>query len=164
MEDIIAYIILFSIGLGVLYLYQSRRLKPRSLPLTVQIYPECILKIFVFKQHGKAQTFICRIIAKKELEIKQVKLELIDKNRDFHNLHLSENSEAMAIPPIIHKNKYYDIKLPYQEFTEHIASQDKPFKTFRFVVENINGRKFKTHELAFHKNWSIYRPDTGKYN
>jgi len=122
------------------------------------------LKIFVIKQHGKAQTFVCRIIAKNDIAIKRVSVELIDKKRRFHDLFLNEHNKITTIPTIIHKNKYYDLNIPYQEFTEHLASQDKAFKTFRLVVENKKGKKFKTHELAFHKNWSIYRPDTGKYN
>lgn len=164
MEDIAAYIILFAIGLGVLYAYQYRRLRPRQMPFSVQIYPECILKILVHKQNGKIQTLIFRIIAKKDISVKECQVELIDKKRDFYPINFNEFNGNILPPSTIPKNKYYDAKIAFSEFKEKLTSQDKTFQTFRFVAENELDRKFKTHELTFNKNWTIYRPDSGKYN
>lgn len=164
MEDIVAYIILFSIGLGVLYAYQYRRLRPRETAFSVQIYPECILKILVTKQRGKVQSLIFRLIARKKFSLSDCSVELIDKNREFSHLNFNQINGSTLPPSTIAKHKYADAKLPFDEFKKTLESQDKTFQTFRFVVENNSGKKFKTHELTFNKNWSIYRPDSGKYN
>lgn len=134
------------------------------MPLSVQVYPECILKVLVIKQHGKIQTLVLRIIARKEIPFKSVSTELIDKKRNFENVYLDRNITQVSFPLTISKNKYLDVKIQFAEFKNHLTSLDKPFRTFRFAVENTSGKKYKTHELAFNKNWVIYRPDSGKYN
>ena len=164
MEDTIAYIILFAIGLGVLYAYQYRRLRPRQMPLSVQVYPECVLKVLVVKQHGKIQSIVIRIIARKELTIKSVSAELIGKSRDFNHFDFSEENSEITLPLSLRKNKYTDVKIPFDDLKKNLISLEIPFRTFRFVFENLAGKKFKTHEFAFNKNWTIYRPDSGKYN
>jgi hypothetical protein len=163
-EDIVAYVVLFAIGLGVLYAYQYRRLRPRQTPFSVQIYPECILKILVQKQHGKIQTLIFRVIARKKFYVKECTIELINKKREFHHLNFNEINGSILLSSPIGENKYADAQIPFQEFKTKLESQDKTFQTFRLVVENDSGKKFKTHELTFNKNWTIYKPDSGKYN
>ena len=161
MEDIAAYIILFSIGLGVLYAYQYRRHKPRQLSFSDQTYPECFLKVLVVKQTGKVKYITLRVIARKDFTVKDVKVELIDINRSFSYLHLNEK---IALPPTIQRGKFADAEILFDEFKSALSKQDKTYQTFRFVVENDSGKIFKTHELTFNKNWTIYRPDSGKYN
>lgn len=134
------------------------------MPMSVQIFPECMLKILVLKQHGKIQTLVVRIIARKEFKVIDFKVELIDRKREFSYLNFNKNNNSTSFPPGIAKNKFADANIPFEEFKKTLASQEKTFQTFRFVIENDSGKKFKTHELALNKNWTIYKPDTGKYN
>lgn len=164
MEDIAAYIILFSIGLGVLYAYQSRRLSPRQFPLSVQTFPECLLTVFVTKQHGKTQTLVVQINARKNLSLGKAFLELIAKDRSINLLPLNTKNKVVEMPDFLSEGQQTEIKLPFEEFSTELKSHGKPFRSFRIVVEDTNGKKYKSHEMAFNKNWSIYRPDSGKYN
>ncbi|MEJ2594977.1 MAG: hypothetical protein P8100_07600 [bacterium] len=164
MGDIAAYILLFSIGFGALYAYQHRRLRTKHVRLSVQHYNDCILKILLEKLHGKQQSIIVRIMARKDLELKNVQLELIDRQRNFHNIHLDSGYPDFVIPESLGSTKYFDLKLPYESIEEMIRASEFPTKRFRFAVEHKRGKKFKSHELAINRKGHIYKPDTGHYN
>lgn len=139
-------------------------MRVREIPMSVQIYPECILKILVLKKHSKIQTLVVRIIARKEFRVNGFSVELIDRKREFSYLNFNKNNLSISFPPSIAINKFVDAEIPFEEFKKTLESHEKPIQTFRFVIENDSGKKFKTHELAFNKNWIIYKPDTGRYN
>lgn len=165
MEDIVGYVILISVGLGLLYAYQYRRIKVRQLPLSFQIYPEVDLKVFIHKQHGKTSSILFRIIAKKDLIITNLIVELITKKRSFEYFQIKEMVQIPVLPLKLESMKYLDIAIPFEKFKSHITQKNISFKTLRLVAEIGEGnKKFKTHELAFNKNWVIFRPDSGKYN
>jgi hypothetical protein len=164
LEDIAAYIILFSFGLGALYLYQSRRNKPREMPYSVQPYPECILKVLVTKLTGKIKSITLKVIARKDLILNDVKIELIDKNREFSHLQINSKVFNLTFPLAISQGKLIELEIPFEDFKAALLEQEKTFQTFRITAETESGKKFKTHELTFNKNWTIYKPDTGKYN
>ena len=164
MGDIAAYILLFSIGIGTLYLYQSRRLKTKHVRLSVQNYPDSILKILMTKKQGKPNFVIVRIMAKKDLALTGVQLELIDSKRKFHFRHLNDLSDNYQIPQAISKSKYFDLNIPYEDFIEILNVDGFRLSSFRFSVENQKGSKYKSHELALNRKGNIYKPDSGRYN
>ena len=164
MGDIAAYILLFSIGFGALYAYQHRRLRTKYVRLSVQHYPECILKVMLEKKQGTQKTIILRIMGKTNLQLSNAQLELIDKDRSFHVILLNEKEPAFSLPPAIDAGRYFDLKMPFDGTVEMIRAEAFKFKTFRFVVENNKGKKYKSHELTINRKGHLYLPYTGRYN
>lgn len=164
MEDIISYAILFAFGLTALYLYQKHRTKQHNLPLSMQYFPDLNLQVIIQKQYGKTQYLILKTSAKKMVSIAKVLVELIGKNRKIEIVEI-KTKEIDEITPIhLNQGEEYDFQFNPKHFQEFLHKHEMPFISFRFVLENKEGKKFKSHELAFNKNWSIYKPDTGKYN
>ena len=162
MEDIAVYLFLLFLGGGGFYLYQTRKAMVKQFPLSEQTYSGCIVKILLKKQHGKVQQIIIRVIARTDLVLENISVELIDKKRDFYIRDVT--ADSVELPLAIEKNRYYDLSLPYDEFARHVGNQERPFRTFRFAVETGGQKKYKSHELAFNKSGIIYRPDSGRYN
>ncbi len=164
MGDIAAYILLFSVGFGALYAYQHRRLRTKYVRLSVQHYPECILKVLLEKKQGKQKTIVLRVIARANLQLSNAQLELIDKNRNFHIIRMHEHDPPYELPPALEAGRYFDLKIPFDGTVEMIRTAGVKFKTFRFVVENPKGKKYKSHELTINRKGHLYPPDTGRYN
>ena len=164
MGDLIAYIILFSVGIGILSAYQYRRRKPKQVTLSSQFFTDNELRLFLNKQFGKTSFITLRVLAKKDVAIKAVYLELIDNKRSINKLYFNQHNEKLTYPPMITARKYADLNIPYEDFILQLKTHDHPFRTFRFVLEGTGQKKYKTHELSFNKNWVIFKPDSGKYN
>ncbi|MFA5420005.1 MAG: hypothetical protein WC341_16245, partial [Bacteroidales bacterium] len=58
----------------------------------------------------------------------------------------------------------FDYRIEYKQLTELLENGELPFRTFRYVVTDQIGRKYKTHELGLNKKWQLLRPDSGNYN
>jgi predicted CopG family antitoxin len=164
MDSIIGYVVLFVVGLSVLYAYQWRKIKKRDLKLSRQSYSDALLELLIQKQHGKIQKIILQLTAKSDLKIQDVSIELINKKREFEILKFQSNSEQSKEVIFIEKNNQHHFNFEHDFFKRFIIEQGKDFRTFRLVVENDKGKKYKTHELAFNKNWALYKPDSGRYN
>lgn len=162
--DFAGYIIMFLFGLGVLGIYQYNKSRARILPLSVQRYGKLILEILIKKQQGRTKHLLVRVSALETVEVTGMYVELIGKDRAIHKLgfaerDLSEERTTEAFP-----GKPVEIVIPLTEFKNYLYSGEIPFQTFRFVVMALPNSKFKSHELAFNKNWNIYKPDSGRYN
>ncbi len=164
MEDIISYVILFAFGLTAVYLYQKHRTKQRNLPLSIQHFPDVLLEVIIQKQYGKTQNLMVKISAQKEFTIAKFSVELIDKKRKIDSVEIKTDKINRITPIKLNHAEQHHFKLHPQHFQEFLQKQEIPFSTFRFVVEKIDGKKFKSHDLAFNKNWTIYKPDSGTYN
>lgn len=164
MGDLAAYILLFSIGIGTLYMYQQKRHRTKYIRLSVQNYPDAVLKILMTKKQGKPNWVIVRILAKKELNLLGTQLEMIDPKRNFLIRQLNEISDKYQIPQSISKSKYFDLKIAYEDFIEILRIDSFKLSSFRFSVENNKGKKYKSHELALNRKGNIYKPDSGYYN
>jgi hypothetical protein len=162
--DFVGYIMMFLFGLGVLGIYQYNKSKQRVLPLSRQRYPNLVLEILVTKQHEKTRQLVVRVTALKKTQISRMYIELIGKNRTISRIGFAEkeikaDETTTAIP-----GQPFEIIIPLEEFKNYLNSQGIPFLTFRFVVDALPNFKHKTHELAFNRNWNIFRPDSGRYN
>ena len=105
-----------------------------------------------------------KVTAKTDVALVHVSMELIGKNRQIDIIKLQEiSNQTNDIVPLEKGMKHIFNFVP-DSLKKFITEQGKAFRTFRFVVENDNGKKYKTHELAFNKNWSIFKPDSGRYN
>ena len=164
MGDIAAYILMFSLGFGALYAYKQRKLRTRHVRISVQHYPECILKVLLEKKHGKQHSVIIRIMSKTKLQLRNVQLELIDRRRNIQVIHLDTVDPALKVPENIDTSKYFDLILPFETMKELMEAEKALRHNFRLVVENRKGKKYKSHELTINKKGHLYKPDTGRYN
>jgi len=164
MEDILTYIIVFGLIIGVVAVWKIRNSKPRPYLLSNQIFPQLILKLLIEKSEGKTKEFIIKVEQKENFEIKIPRVELIGKGREIELIDLDNLSCNRT------KNKHsissFELifKYPFSKFSKLLKESNISFKTFRIIIEDNAGKKFKSHELAFNKTWTIYRPDSGKYN
>jgi len=162
MEDAISYIIVFGLIIGGVAFWQFRISKARPYMLSRQFFPELNLYLLIEKQEGKTKEFIIKIDFKKKTQLIPTVVELIDKNRNHEIIGLDTLKNSNTDKP---ENKSsINSKYSFSEFSQLLKNCGFKFKTFRIVIENENGKKFKSHELAFNKRWTIYLPDSGKYN
>ena len=164
MEDIVAYVLLLVFGAGAVYLYYGRKAMVKEFPLSVQTYSGSALKVLLQKQHGKIRYITLTLVAGKELQVKNISVELIDAKREFSELNLNREIETLKLPAIINRDQAFSLQLPYDDFRDQLLMPGNKFRTFRFVVETDGNKKFKSHELAFNRSMTIYRPDSGRYN
>ncbi len=162
MEDALTYIIVFGLIIGGFAFWQFRYSKPRPYLLSQQMFPELNLSLLIEKTEGKTKEFIIKLDLKTQMETDPPNVELIDKNRIIEIVSLDTLLKDIGST---HKNKSSIIyKYSFTDFNKLLKNNDFSFKTFRLVIDSKMGKKFKSHELAFNKTWTIYRPDGGKYN
>ena len=163
MEDIITYIIVFGLLIGGVALWQFKQSKTRPYILSHQIFPELDLWLIIEKSEGKTKDFIIKLNPKKEVKTKIPVVELLNSKREVHIVDLYEFTKNKG-EILRSEDSKIIYKYSFDEFSSLLNDGDFKFKTFRVSIENQSGSKFKSHELAFNKRWTIYRPDSGKYN
>lgn len=164
MEDVLTYVIVFGLIIGGFAFWQFRYGKPRPYLLSHQVFPEFQLFLFIEKSEGKTKDFIIKIDQKKQIETKYPIVELIGKKRELEIIQLKDSIHNKNKSSKSLNNLSVEYKYSFNEFRNLLINSDFSFKSFRVSIENNSGRKFKSHELAFNKSWTIYRPDSGKYN
>ena len=164
MEDILTYVIVFGVIIGGVAIWQLRRSKARPYLLSAQNYPEVQLRIIIQKQEGKTKDFVIQLNGLQEISVSNLFVELISKSRSFERIDAGLIHENLDLPLSILQNQTAQFIYPFASFKKYLLSSDFKFKSFRIVVEDANNKKYKSHEMAFNKNWVIYRPDTGRYN
>lgn len=164
MEDILTYIVVFGLIIGGVAIWQIRRSKSRPYMLSLQRYPELEMQVIVRKQEGKTKDFVIQILAEQDKVLSKISIELISNARTFESLDEGLISHHLKLPLSLSKNQTVEFVYPFLAFKKYLTDQSFSFKTFRVVLQIKDGKKFKSHEMAFNKNWVIYRPDSGKYN
>lgn len=164
MEDIFGYAILFTVGLSLVIAWQWRKTRVSELPLSVQIFPEVKLKVSVKKHEGKVSLLIVGLTSKTNQLASKCSVELIDRKRQFISIDAVEIDPEMKARRKKDDENQYIFLFDFILFKKYLTDLDAGFRTFRFVVEAETGKKYKSHDLAFNKNWTVYKPDSGKYN
>lgn len=164
MEDVLTYIIVFGVFIGGVAVWHIRRSKPRPYILSVQRYPELEIQIIVRKQDGKTNDFVVQIYTGIDTQLANIYIELLSAKRESEQVAGGLLSDHIHLPLHIPKKQKIELVYPFLSLKKYLTDQDFAFKTFRVVVMTENQKKIKSHELAFNKNWVIYRPDSGKYN
>ncbi|MCF6342241.1 MAG: hypothetical protein L3J31_05485 [Bacteroidales bacterium] len=164
MEDLFTYIIVFGLIIGGVAVWQLRRSKPRPYVLSTQYYPELKVQLYIEKQEGKTKDFVIRLNGLQELTVAAISIELISKSRAFQSIEAGQIEEVNKLPFLLRKYQTADFSYPFDTFKSHLQKVDFPFTSFRISIETTQGKKCKSHELAFNKTWVIYRPDSGSYN
>jgi len=162
MTDIVTYIVVFGLVISAVIVWQVRYGKPRPYWLSHQVFPDLKLWILVEKKDGKHKSLIIKTEQDSNIEIKAPSVELINISREKLKV------EIPKINPKIYKsseNKMtFEYKYEFANFSKALKNNNFKFSTFKISLENNNGQMYKSHELAFDKRWTIFRPDSGKYN
>lgn len=164
MEDIITYVLVFGVIIGGVAIWQLRRSKSRPYILSNQKYPELEIQVIVRKQEGKTKDFVIQIQTRQDCLLNNISIELISKTRSFENLDSGLIKDHIEFPLTVSKNQTVEFVYPFLTFKKYLTDQTFSFRTFRVVLQTEKDKKFKSHEMAFNKNWVIYRPDSGNYN
>ncbi|HJN06739.1 MAG TPA: hypothetical protein QF480_09005 [Bacteroidales bacterium] len=164
MESTVIYITIIIIVILVITVYNYRKKQVRYYLLSLQRYPELTLSISIQKQKGKISAVFIKLSAIKEVELKDLKIELITAKREFNNYSLQSLLESNPFPVKLEENTKTKFLVRFEDFRTLLMDGEHPFRTFRFVVVSDKGQTYKSHEMGFDKKWVIYRPDSGKYN
>ncbi|NOY49028.1 MAG: hypothetical protein GXO88_00455 [Chlorobi bacterium] len=162
MEDILTYVIVFGLIIGGVAVWQIRYAKPRPYWLSHQLFPEMQMWVLIEKKDGKHKSVIIKTMRNKNLSLHPPKAELINSKRERLIIDLAEKEKQERARE---DGQIETITgLDFDEFYKLLNSSEFKFSTFRIIVENDAGKRYKSQELAFNKRWTIYRPDSGKYN
>jgi len=164
LEDIIGYIVIFVAGLGALYLFQWRKDRIRLFPLSEQFYAELVLTVLIRKQGSEVKSIIVRVQPKKETIIQDIRVELLHHENEPFSFSLNEITGKHKLPVKILQGNSFDFEFEMEPFKDEITARSVKFNVFRLAAQTQKGKKFKSHRLAFDKRWSVFKPDTGRYN
>lgn len=159
----ISYIIVFVILIVGVIIWQFRS-NTHFLRLSNQEYPELSLSVLISKKERKIDKFIVRVYAKQQLDLQQIKFELISSGRAFQYISSHEISVAPTLPHEIGRAETYEATYSYEKIKDIITTRMSNLSSFRMVVELQNNKVFKSHELKFDNLWKIYKADSGRYN
>lgn len=163
MEDILTYVIVFGIIIAGVAIWQFRYAKPRPYWLSHQIYPNLQLWVMVQKKDGKHSNLLVKTEYLPNLEFTDFEAELINSKRDSISISLINDATTNHSVLSSGKNET-SYQLDFSSFRNKLQRNDFKFKSFRIKITDKQNNTFKSHELAFNKNWTIYKPDTGNYN
>ena len=157
MEDIISYIIVFGLIITFTWIYFSKKEKGKRFSLTRKDYSFGSIEVWVEKKGSDIVSLAVEIISGKDVyQTDSLFVDLMDKKR---------NIETLQIPQeIIINDRKESFVIDYIGFSNLVKENQNSFETFRFTAEFPDSRKLKTGWMAFNKRWSLYVPDTGKYN
>lgn len=164
MESIISYIVIISLVIISIYIYNIRKKQTHDFVLSKQNFPKLTFSVNIQKSQGNTNAILIKAFTTTEITIVEVRVELITASRDFNYYNLNEFIKDMNLPTKIMVDKETTIPLAFSEFKSLLADGEHPFRTFRFVLVDDSGKVYKSHELGFNKKWIIYRPDSGSYN
>jgi hypothetical protein len=157
MEDIISYIIVFGLIITFTWIYFSKKEKGKRFSLTKKEYSFGSIEVWVEKKGSDIVSLAVEIVSgKDDYQPDSLFVDLMDKNR---------NIEALPIPSeIVIAERKDNFVIDYSGFSKLIKENQNSFETFRFTAGLPDSRKLKTGWMVFNKRWSLYVPDTGKYN
>ncbi|MDP2724455.1 MAG: hypothetical protein Q8O72_17010 [Bacteroidales bacterium] len=164
MESIYAYLFIGLVLALSLITYRYKRIKVRTYLLSEQQYPRLVLSLHIEKHMGKISANILRVKVLEDMTIEHISLELINKKRELNYYNLVNLKLVTGIPTDLKSKNEFDYRIEYSQLTELLENGELPFRTFRYVVTDQIGRKYKTHELGLNKKWQLLRPDSGNYN
>ena len=154
MEDILGYIIIFGLLIAFTWIYFSKKEKRKEFSLTNKKYSFGSIDLLVRKKASEIECLLLKINpASSNAEIV---LDLIKSNRTV---------DSLLIPPdLIVEENTENYCILFDELKMFLKDKTGTFDSFRFVIILKNNNKLKTGILAFNKRYSVYIPDTGRYN
>jgi len=158
MENILTYIIIFGLLIVFTLVYFSSKEKSKKIPLTKKNYSFGSIHVLLEKKGSEIESLIVQLIFPKNssVEVKDVFIELIDKNGEFSKLSLPNEIFLKTID-----NEYF---LNYSEIDTLLFEKRDFFQSFKLVALIDGNRKLKSGILSFNKNRKLVVPDSGNYN
>ncbi len=155
MQDILTYVIIFGLLIVFTYVFLSNKEKTKQFVLSQKDYSFGSLKVLVEKQNKEIKSLIVNPYIKQGNEtVLDITAEVTLKNKETLVIDLAGN--------IIETEA--GISIPFTKFTEMFQEMTNKLEYFKIVITFASNKKLKSGNLAFNKKWSIYTPDTGKYN
>jgi len=165
MEATIGYIVIFGLGIFFIAVFLFRKDKKRILPISEQAYPQLIIAIFIKKEMGKISEIILQLSPlKKALQISEFHLELTNEEHDKKTIDMKPLLELSDKPIDLLPAQSFRYSIPFSGFETLLSNQPGTYDRFRFVVVTPENKKFKSHALALHSRWGLFKQDSGKYN
>jgi len=164
MESIISYVIIITIVIVSIYIYNIRKKQTRDYILSIQNYPNLEFGVNIQKNNDIITAIILKLRLLTETSITNIKVELITADRKFYYYDLKSLTNNINTPTSMDQKGDVLTTIPFDEFRTLLADGEHPFRTFRFVIYDNAEKAYKSHELGFNKKWVIYRPDSGSYN
>lgn len=164
MESTVIYITIAIILILVITVYNYRKKQVRYYLLSLQRYPELVLSIRIQKQKGKISAIFVNLSTTVDIELKDLKIELITVKREFNYYSLKSLLNSDPFPVKLEENSKIKFLVRFKDFRTLLMDGEHPFRTFRFVIISGKDKIFKSHEMGFDKKWVIYRSDSGTYN
>ena len=163
-ETTIGYIVIFGLVIVFTAFYLFRSEKQILLPISQQTYPELLITVLVKKEKRKISTLILQLKPVKEnLMLRSIELELTGKNHEKKRLDLTSlfpNDKNRQHPP----GEKFLLSMALTELLALMEQSKFAFENFRLVAKTPEGKIYKTHLLAYHPRWGLYKSDSGKYN
>ncbi len=159
MEDILGYIIIFSLIIIFTLVYLSKREKEKTFLLTKKIYSIGTLDVLIKKSGKEFLFFIVRVKLTKKTDIthRDIRIEFqVDKSSDTKSLEIPSE--------IITTNEHNEFSIRFKPAFDLLKQYRNIHEPFRIVVLVNNNQKMKSGLIAFNKYWKVYVPDSGTYN
>jgi hypothetical protein len=164
METTIGYIVIFGLGLVFAVFYLFGKKKQRLLPIAQENYPQVRITVLITKEKRKVTALILELFpVKQNLTLNRIELELADPERRKKIINLNPFLSSGKTQELI-PGKKMQYLLEMDDFLKISETAGFPYETFRLVAVNAQNKKFKSHLLAYHPRWGIFKADSGKYN
>jgi len=164
MENILTYFFVFGFGIAIVSLYLYRKDKQRLLPISEQQYAGLLMHIYIEKEKSKLIHVIIGLrFFNKSNHLTKLEIELIDPKR---------NKQIINITPLVRQNTktkndtamIQELTILFNDLQDTLIKEKFQYQSFRFVVETTEGKKYKSHELAYNERWQLFKLDSGTYN
>ncbi len=154
MEDILGYIIIFGLLIAFIWIYFSKKEKRKEFSLTKKNYSFGSINLLIRKKASEIECLLLQV--NPATSNAEILLELIKSNRTVETFLLPQE--------LIIKENTENYCILFEELKTYLKNKAGIFDSFRFVIILKNNNKLKTGILAFNKRYSVYIPDTGRYN
>jgi len=164
MQDWITYGAVILLIVLTTYLYQRQKLKVKKFILAKMYYSFGRVEIVILKQSSVIKSLIIRTHLKENANFdkKDYYLEIKKNDDDKILLNFSDNEILNSLSDL----KANQLSIKFSEFKTFLNSFEieKKNKKFRFIIKHQAFQSIKTPYLALNQRWSLYVPDSGKYN
>ncbi len=164
METFLALFFIAFLIVGAVMTYRHKKIAVKQFLISENIYPQLVIGIYVEKTKGKLSAVKVQIKGIESLILEKLQLELITRKREFNYYDLSDKNLVDSLPHKLNEKHSKEFSINYSGLKSLLEQGELPFRTFRFVVTDTNGKTYKSHELGLDKKWQIMRPDSGHYN
>ncbi len=162
MEDIITYIFIFGLIIIFTWFYLGKRENKKSFSLGKKYYAYVDIDVIIVKKSSQIEKILIRLSPFPGINLKSEDLimESVEPN-GTGIIKKIEVFEALGKDLSINNNEFH---IGFPALKQYLMAENLDKNNFRFVVKLNSTKNLKTVLLALNKKWSVYVPDTGRYN